>query len=83
MVRRRIRGAESESARETRMAQHVKGARVVVVGGGLAGYSAAIEAATYVVQLNDPDCHQYLEYVIYRVYLPTNWPLPSCCLPRI
>jgi succinate dehydrogenase/fumarate reductase flavoprotein subunit len=32
-------------AREARLKQHEPGARVVVVGGGLAGFSAAIEAA--------------------------------------
>lgn len=40
-----MRGSESDVAREARLSQHVKGAKVVVVGGGLAGYSAAIEAA--------------------------------------
>ena len=44
VVRRRVRGQESEVARETRMAQH-EPAKVVVVGGGLAGFAAAIEAA--------------------------------------
>jgi len=44
VLRRRVRGTEDETAREIRFSQH-EPARVIVVGGGLAGFSAAIEAA--------------------------------------
>lgn len=44
VLRRRVRGSEDETAQEIRLSQH-KPARVIVVGGGLAGFSAAIEAA--------------------------------------
>lgn len=47
VIRRRLRGSEAEVAREVRMAQHDQ-ARVVVIGGGLAGFAAAIEAARWV-----------------------------------
>lgn len=47
VIRRRLRGSESEVAREIRMAQH-EPAKVVVIGGGLAGFAATIEAAKYV-----------------------------------
>ena len=47
VIRRRLRGSETEVAREIRLAQH-EPATVLVVGGGLAGFSAAIEAAKYV-----------------------------------
>lgn len=44
VLRKRVRGSEDEMAREIRFAHHEM-ARVIVVGGGLAGFSAAIEAA--------------------------------------
>jgi len=44
VIRRRLRGSEAEVAREIRLAQS-EPARVVVIGGGLAGFAAAIQAA--------------------------------------
>lgn len=43
VLRHRVRGSEGDVARDVRLSQH-EPARVVVVGGGLAGFSAAIEA---------------------------------------
>jgi hypothetical protein len=50
VIRLRLRGSEAEIAREIRWAQH-EPARVVVIGGGLAGFAAAIEAAKCVVSV--------------------------------
>eukprot|EP00624_Nannochloropsis_granulata_P002102 evm.model.NODE_20417_length_10763_cov_21.298616.2 len=44
VLRRRVRGSEDETAKEIRLSEH-KPAQVIVVGGGLAGFSALIEAA--------------------------------------
>ena len=44
IIRRRVRGVEAPSAKEERLSHHDP-AEVIVVGGGLAGFCAAVEAA--------------------------------------